>query len=92
MLIVIGWIACSFVAAWIAADKGRSGPGFFFLSLLLSPLIGCLAAIGAQPHDRRYINPNAAPPASGRAWLAWSLLLVVCLVAVFSVARLFSVQ
>ena len=47
-MIVFFWICFSFLAAWIAADKGRSGVGFFFLSLLLSPLIGIIAACACQ--------------------------------------------
>lgn len=46
----IGWIVFSIVAAVIAAHKGRSGPGFFFLSLVFSPLIGIVAALVAKPN------------------------------------------
>ena len=41
---VVGWILFSFVAGAIAGSKGRSGAGYFFLSLLLSPLIGIILA------------------------------------------------
>jgi hypothetical protein len=47
MAIFILWIALSFVAAAIAQNKGRSVGGFFLLSLLLSPVIGILAALVA---------------------------------------------
>lgn len=40
MAIVVGWLALCFVIAWAAGQKGRSGVGFFFLSLFLSPLVG----------------------------------------------------
>jgi len=46
MEIVLGWIVFSIVAGAIAGSKGRSGFGYFFLSLILSPLIGLLLAIG----------------------------------------------
>jgi len=49
-MIFICWIIFSVVAGVIAAHKGRSGPGFFFLSLLLSPLIGIIAALVAKPN------------------------------------------
>jgi len=49
----IFWIFFSGVAAVIASGKGRSGPGFFLLSVLLSPLIGVVAALVASP------NPEA---------------------------------
>jgi hypothetical protein len=45
MEIFIGWIAFSVLAGWIASTKHRSGVGFFFLSLFLSPLIGVIAAL-----------------------------------------------
>jgi len=38
------------VAAHIASRKGRSGGGFFFLSLILSPLIGIICAAIAVPN------------------------------------------
>lgn len=46
MEIVILWFLLSIVAGAIASSKGRSGFGYFLLSLLLSPLIGGLLAIG----------------------------------------------
>ena len=44
MEIVIVWIIFSGIAALIAGNKGRSAVGFFFLSMLLSPLIGIIIA------------------------------------------------
>ena len=46
----ITWLALCIVAGAIAAGKGRSGFGFFMLALLLSPLIGILAAVAAGPN------------------------------------------
>jgi hypothetical protein len=48
MEIVIIWLGLSVVAGVIANNKGRSGLGFFFLSVLLSPLIGIIAALVAK--------------------------------------------
>ena len=45
MEILIPWLLLSIIAAVIANNKGRSGLGFFLLALLLSPLIGILAAL-----------------------------------------------
>lgn len=42
MELVIIWIVLSFVVAYIATTKARSGFGFFLLSALLSPLIGLI--------------------------------------------------
>ncbi|MDX8392877.1 MAG: hypothetical protein R8K53_10000 [Mariprofundaceae bacterium] len=37
----------SIIAGVIASNKGRSGIGFFLLSVILSPLIGIIAALVA---------------------------------------------
>lgn len=43
---LFGWLMFSVVAGAIAGSKGRSGFGYFLLSLLLSPVVGVLLAIG----------------------------------------------
>ena len=45
---IILWLGLSLVAGVVAANKGRSGFGFFLLSVLLSPLIGIPAALAAR--------------------------------------------
>lgn len=62
MGIVFVWVALCFVAGAIAGNKGRSGVGFFFLALLLSPLVGILAALIAAPNKA---NVEAKELASG---------------------------
>lgn len=52
-LIIIAYLVLSVLAGALAARKGRSGFGFFLLALLLSPLIGLLAAAIARPADER---------------------------------------
>lgn len=47
MEIVILWLFLSLIAGLIAGKKGRSGLGFFLLAMLLSPLIGIIAALVA---------------------------------------------
>jgi hypothetical protein len=42
------WIAFAIIVAAYASNKGRSGVGFFFLSLVLSPLVGFLIAAVCQ--------------------------------------------
>jgi len=49
MELFIAWIFFSIIAGVIASQKGRSGFGFFVLSILLSPLIGIVAALVARP-------------------------------------------
>lgn len=48
MMIIITWLAFSIIAGLIASNKGRSGFGFFLLSIVFSPLIGILAALVAE--------------------------------------------
>jgi len=47
MEFLIPWLFLSIIAAVIASNKGRSGFGFFLLSIILSPLIGIIAALVA---------------------------------------------
>jgi len=48
MEVFIFWICLSVLAGVIASHKGRSGWWFFFLSVLLSPLVGIIAALVAR--------------------------------------------
>lgn len=52
MEIVILWLGLSILAGVLAANKGRSGFGFFLLSVILSPLIGLIAALVVQRDDQ----------------------------------------
>ena len=58
---VIVWIVLSILAGVGARNKGRSFAGFFFLSLLLSPLIGLIAMAVAKRIERPV--EEAVPPA-----------------------------
>ena len=49
-ILYVSWLALSIIPAVIASNKGRSGFGFFFLSILLSPIIGIIAALVAKPN------------------------------------------
>lgn len=44
-MIILSWIVGSVVVSLVASARGRSGVGFFFLSLLLSPVIGLVLAL-----------------------------------------------
>ncbi len=52
MEIFVLWLALSVVAGAIASNRGRSGWGFFFLSVVLSPIIGIIAALIATPNRK----------------------------------------
>src|SRR5215510_9651414 len=53
MEIFIFWTSFSIIAGVIAKHKGRSGIGFFLLAVILSPLIGVIAALVAEPNVAR---------------------------------------
>lgn len=44
MGLLVVWVCLSVLAGYIAGQKGRSGFGFFLISLLLTPLVGLIAA------------------------------------------------
>ena len=52
MPFILLWVIFCIVPAMIASGKGRSGMGFFLLSLFLSPLIGLIAALIASPAQK----------------------------------------
>lgn len=59
---VFFWLTFSVVAGVVAASRGRSGFGYFLLSLLLTPLVGLVLAV-ALPSK----VPGAAGPADDAA-------------------------
>lgn len=61
-MIFIIWVLLSIFAGALASNKGRSGFGFFLLSLLLSPLVGLIAAAIAKPNTGKV---EAAQVAAG---------------------------
>lgn len=50
MVLFISWIIFAILVGLFANSKGRSGVGFFFLSLILSPLIGLIIALLVKPN------------------------------------------
>lgn len=65
MEFAFGWVVLSFVAGLIAAVKGRSGFGYFLLSLVLSPLVGLLLAIALPKVEQPPPAPVAGHPVEG---------------------------
>ena len=69
MELFILWIAFSIMAAYVASNKGRSGFGWFMLSLCLSPLIGFIGALIAKPKNvppPSYMAPPNPQPQRNR--------------------------
>ena len=57
------------MAAYVASNKGRSGFGWFMLSLCLSPLIGFIGALIAKPKNvppPSYMAPPNPQPQRNR--------------------------
>ena len=56
---ILIWLALSVIAGIIASNKERSFFGFLLLALLLSPVVGILAAVIAKPniaaHEQKVI-------------------------------------
>ena len=50
---IIGWIVLSFVIYAVANSKGRSGCAWFFISLLLSPLIAIIILVCVGDSDEK---------------------------------------
>jgi hypothetical protein len=50
LVVILFWLFLSFLVGWYATNKGRTGIGFMFLSLLLSPLVGFILAMLASPN------------------------------------------
>lgn len=59
--IIVLWVGLGYVAALIAKGKGRSGIGFFLLSLILTPFVGLLSALAARPlEEKRRKHPSGS--------------------------------
>jgi choline-glycine betaine transporter len=50
MMFLFFWVAFAVLVGAFAASKGRSGAGFFFLALFLSPLIAFLIVLVSKPN------------------------------------------
>ncbi|WP_333710342.1 double zinc ribbon domain-containing protein [Malikia spinosa] len=61
MEIFVFWMIFSIIAGIIASNKGRSGFGFFLLSVLLSPLIGIIFALVVQSRITQPVDASPTP-------------------------------
>jgi hypothetical protein len=74
MEILVFWLLLAFVVAIAAGSRGRSGAGWFILSVILSPLIGLILVLVlpnlrherlmaglAKSRDKEYGNARSAP-------------------------------
>jgi phosphate/sulfate permease len=76
MPIFFFWIIFAILVGAYAGNKGRSGVGFFFLSLLISPLVGFLIAALVKANkeaiaDRSDMKkcPDCAEYVQEKAWV-----------------------
>jgi len=58
MEIFLFWFLFSIAVGVFAGNKGRSGFGFFMLSMLLSPLIGVIFAIAVENLNNKVGRPH----------------------------------
>jgi hypothetical protein len=68
---VLCWFLPSFLVSWAASKQGRSGGGWFFVSLFCSPGAALLALI-ATPWDREKVAAlrRADERWNGNAWVS----------------------
>lgn len=52
MEIVVGWIIFALLPAIIAPSRGRSGFGWFLISLLISPLFGLILVLALPTRQK----------------------------------------
>lgn len=57
-MIFIMWLVLAILVGAFASSKGRSGIGFFFIAVLLSPLIGFIIALCVQSRDQLIAGGN----------------------------------
>ena len=53
MEILIGYVVLCAVVAFMASGRGRSGFGWFLISVIASPLIGLIVLAFLRPRDLR---------------------------------------
>lgn len=58
MTIVVVWILASFLCAFVAGQKGRSAAGWWFLSMLFSPLLVLLALCAVPSIERAAVDSD----------------------------------
>ena len=63
LLVLLSNLIVSIVVAIVARAKGRSGIGYFFLSFLLSPIIGFLVLLIMGPGTAKTKGGIVRPPA-----------------------------
>ena len=53
LIFIVLWLVLSATAGSIAESKGRSAAGYFFLSLIASPLVGILAVLVVGKNEEK---------------------------------------
>jgi len=53
MGIIITWLILAVLVGMYASSKGKSGFGYFLISVALSPLIGFIIALVSKPDEKK---------------------------------------
>ncbi|HCK99965.1 MAG TPA: zinc ribbon domain-containing protein [Candidatus Marinimicrobia bacterium] len=53
MEIIITWLILAVLVGMYASSKGKSGFGYFLISVALSPLIGFIIALVSKPDEKK---------------------------------------
>lgn len=72
MEILVTWLILGAVVGFIAAQRGRSGMGFFALSVLLSPLIGIVVLLATPGPSKS----TAETERRGPCWQCKEMVMV----------------
>jgi hypothetical protein len=60
-LLLIGNIILSLVVGWAASQRGRGSMGWFFLSLVISPILALIVLMAAGDQKKKDVNPLSIP-------------------------------
>lgn len=83
-LFIAGWIVLAIVVGIGAHARGRSGIGFFLLSLILSPLIAGFLVLAFPAKARESFTSKLFGPARGNAGLRIAIVLAATIAALIT--------
>jgi hypothetical protein len=70
MIIIIFWVLFAIAVGMLAAKRGRSGGGWFLLSLLITPLLGLIFVLVSKDLNKNDSIRVACPKCSEKVLIA----------------------